>query len=153
MSTSSGRSSELRRPLPTLGAVVVLVATLLNLGVFFTAHALGASLRLDPLGQEPGHLLRWVDVAWKTALPLAIGIGLVALLRRSRRGLLVLLVAVLIVFGPTSAVPPSVAHDGITAAALALLHLIPLAAFTVVALRVRSAQPATRPRAARSVAT
>lgn len=153
MSITAERHAGTQRPLVLTGAVVVLVATALNLGVFFAAQALGASLRLDPPGQEPNHLLWWVDVAWKTALPLAVGIALVALLRRSRRGLLTLLIAALIVFGPTSAVPPSVAHDGITAAALALLHLIPLTAFALVAFRVRAAQPATSPREARSVST
>ncbi|GAB3192799.1 DUF6069 family protein [Nesterenkonia suensis] len=86
MSITTAQRTGATRPLIITGAVVVLVTTTLNLGVFLTAQALGASLRLDPPGQDPNHLLWWVDVLWKTALPLAIGIALVALLRRSPRG-------------------------------------------------------------------
>lgn len=135
------------------GTLLVLAVTLLNLGVHAAARALGASMRLDPPGQEPNHLIPWFDVAWKSALPLAVGLVLLALARRSRRGVTVLLIAVLVVFVPTSAVPALVAHDTPTSVALLLLHLLPVAGFTVLALRARRTQPVTRPRAERSVST
>lgn len=135
------------------GAAVVLVLTLLNLAVYGTARALGASMRLDPLGQEPNHFIPWFDVVWKTALPLALGVTILWMVRRSRPGVTILLIAVLVIFVPSSAVPAGVAHEGLTGAALLLLHLLPTAGFTVLVLRVRANQPVSSPRAERRVST
>ncbi|MDZ5077060.1 DUF6069 family protein [Nesterenkonia sp. HG001] len=154
MKTTADRSLKTSpRSLLREGTLVVLAATLLNLALYAAARGLGATILLDPPAQEPNHLIVWFDVAWKTALPLVLGVAVLGLVRRSRFGLTALLIAVLVIFVPTSVVPAVVAHDAITSTTLLLFHLLPTAGFAVLALRVRQTQPETMPRAERSVST
>src|SRR5699024_9039872 len=72
-SATALRSSGWRRELSFAG-VVVIVATLVNLGLYLTGRVAGATLRLDPAVGPANHQITAPDVAWKTAVPLAAGV-------------------------------------------------------------------------------
>lgn len=123
----------------TLG---LLAATGINLALYATGRLTGAALSLDPAIGPPDHHLTAFDVAWKTFVPLGLGVGALLLARfRSRAWVsAVIVLGAAVAFG-TGAVPPFYAHDGITAALLAGMHTVPGVALIWIGLAVRRASP------------
>src|SRR5690625_7094639 len=63
-SATALHSSSWRREL-SVAAVVVIVATLVNLCLYLTGRVAGATLRLDPAVGPADHQITAPDVAWK----------------------------------------------------------------------------------------
>lgn len=121
-----------------LAVSAAVVATAINLGLYGIGRLAGASLVLDPAVGPPNHQITALDVAWKTFLPLSLGM-LVLLLarRRSDRWMVAVLVLGLLVALGTGAVPPFGAHDGLTAVLLASMHTVPGLVLAWTGLRLR----------------
>ncbi len=116
----------------------LLTATAINLTLYAAGRVAGAALSLDPAIGPPNHHLTAVDVAWKTFVPLGLGVGVLLLARLRSRGW----VSAVIVLGAalavgTGAVPPFYAHDGLTALLLACMHTVPGVALVWIGLAVR----------------
>ncbi|WP_277050024.1 DUF6069 family protein [Ruania albidiflava] len=138
-SATALRSSGWRREL-SFAAGVVIVATVVNLGLYLTGRVAGATLRLDPAVGPANHQITAPDVAWKTAVPLAAGVLVLLLVRRrSIRWLTALTVLGVIVALGTGAVPPLGAHDPLTGVLLAAMHTVPGVAIALVGFALRRA--------------
>src|SRR5699024_4256772 len=122
--------------LPLVTAISIVVATAVNLGLYAIGRATDATLRVDPGFGEPNHLVLALDVAWKTALPLALGALVLALSARySRRW-----TAIVIVAGAAIAfvsIPFVVlgAHDTMTGVLLSSMHTVTGLAFVLIGKR------------------
>ncbi|WP_147917021.1 DUF6069 family protein [Ruania zhangjianzhongii] len=118
----------------------LLAATAINLALYATGRLVGAALSLDPAIGPPNHHLTAFDVAWKTFVPLSLGVGVLLLARlRSRAWVSAVMVLGAAVAVSTGAVPPLYAHDGITAVLLAGMHTVPGVALVWIGLAVRRA--------------
>lgn len=118
----------------------LLAATAVNLALYGAGRLAGAALSLDPAFGPPNHHLTAFDVAWKTFVPLGLGVGVLLLARLRSRGWVtaVIVVGAAVAFG-TGAVPPFYAHDGLTAVLLACMHTVPGVALIWIGLAVRRA--------------
>ena len=108
--------------------LALVAATGINLALYAAGRLTGAALSLDPAIGPPNHHLTAFDVAWKTFVPLGLGVGAVMVLGAA------------VALG-TGAVPPFYAHDGTTAALLAGMHTVPGVALVWIGLAVRRASP------------
>src|SRR5690625_1361819 len=128
-----------RLPLSALTVLVALGAVLANLGLYTGARLLGASMRIDPYGSTPNHLVIGGDVAWKTAAPLLLGVGLLAITgtRWPRLTTAGILLGAAVAVG-TSPVVFTGSHDAVTGAALAGMHLLTGAAYVGIGMRIRA---------------
>ena len=116
----------------------ILAATAVNLCLYGVGRLAGAALSLDPAIGPPNHHLTAFDVAWKTFVPLGLGVGVLLLARlRSRGWVTAVIVSGAAVAAFTGAVPPFYAHDGLTAALLAGMHTVPGVALVWIGLAVR----------------
>ena len=129
-------------PLTALTAMVVLAAVLANLGLYITARALGASMRIDPYGSAPNHLVIGGDVAWKTAAPLLLGVVLLLLLALTGvRWRWLTTAGILAGAAVAVGISPVVfmgSHDAITGATLAGMHLLTGAAYVGIGTWIRA---------------
>ncbi|NED98364.1 hypothetical protein G1H11_23985 [Phytoactinopolyspora alkaliphila] len=121
-----------------VAAVCIVVATVANLGLYAIGKAADAALRIDPGAGEPNHVIVPGDVAWKTAVPLALGALMLALIaRRSRRWTMIAIVAG--VAGVIITIPFVLtgAHDLTTGLLLAGMHTIGGLTYAVIGMRAR----------------
>lgn len=135
-SSAPGRRS---RRFAFAAAACIVVATVANLGLYVIGRAVNAALLIDPAAGEPNHLIIPGDVAWKTAVPLALGALVLALIaRRSRRwttitivaGVVAVLISIPFVFAG--------AHDLTTGLLLAGMHTIAGLAYTLIGTTARA---------------
>lgn len=127
-----------QRTVPRRSVLGVLAATAVNLGLYGAGRLAGAALSLDPAIGPPNHHLTAFDVAWKTFVPLALGVGVLLLARlRSRSWVTAVIVSGAALAAFTGAVPPFYAHDGLTAVLLAGMHTVPGVALVWIGLAVR----------------
>lgn len=136
------RAAAPRGPRPArLATVTVLgiaAATAANLGLYAIGLGTDATLRVDPGLGEPNHLVTGIDVAWKTALPLAAGALVLRVVSpRSHRARRVILVAGAAVALGSVPFVIAAAHDPLTGAVLAGMHTISGVAYLVIGRRRR----------------
>jgi hypothetical protein len=120
-------------------ASCIVAATAVNLGLYAVGRWADAALMVDPGVGAPNHLIVPGDVAWKTAVPLAVGaVVLAANSRRSRRWTTVVtvggaaLAAVSIPFVFTNA------HDAVTGVLLASMHTSTALAYVLIGTTART---------------
>ncbi|MGC0143518.1 DUF6069 family protein [Pseudactinotalea sp. Z1732] len=134
-STKSDRRS--RSPALVIIACI-LIATAANLGLYAIGRATDAALRIDPGAGEANHLIIPGDVAWKTAVPLALGALVLALLaRRSRRWTTIAIIAGAVAVLITIPFVLTGAHDLTTGLLLAGMHTIGGLAYILIGTTVR----------------
>lgn len=116
----------------------ILLATAANLGLYAIGRATSAALRIDPGVGEANHLIIPGDVAWKTAVPLALGaLVLLLLARRSRRWTTITIIAGAVVVLITIPFVFTGAHDLTTGLLLAGMHTIGGLAYILIGTTVR----------------
>ncbi|WP_434080342.1 DUF6069 family protein [Sanguibacter sp. Z1732] len=116
----------------------ILIATAANLGLYAIGRATDAALRIDPGAGEANHLIIPGDVAWKTAVPLALGALVLALLaRRSRRWTTIAIIAGAVAVLITIPFVLTGAHDLTTGLLLAGMHTIGGLAYILIGTTVR----------------
>jgi hypothetical protein len=121
-----------------LAATSTVAATAVNLGLYAVGRWTDATLRIDPGAGAPNHLIVPVDVAWKTAVPLAAGALVLALVaRRSRRSVTVLTVAGAAVAAVSIPLVFMNAHDVATGLLLSSMHALTALAYVVIGMRAR----------------
>jgi hypothetical protein len=126
-----------------LAATSTVAATAVNLGLYAVGRWTDATLRIDPGAGAPNHLIIPVDVAWKTAVPLAAGALVLALVaRRSRRWVSALTVAGAAVAAVSIPFVFMNAHDAVTGVLLASMHTAGAVAYVVIGTRARTNAPA-----------
>ena len=109
--------------------VVVAIAAVTNVILYFIGTALGAAMSVSMSG---GQDIGWPEAIIATAVPLAL-VGTVVWLvaRRWVRVLPVVRVIGVVVAAASAAIPPFVAVDPTSAATLAVMHLVAGAAWFV----------------------
>ncbi|WP_193312963.1 DUF6069 family protein [Georgenia subflava] len=121
-----------------LTVACVAAATAANLGLFAVGRATDAALRVDPGVGAPNHPVIVGDVAWKTAVPLALGALVLALIaRRSRRWTTVVTIAGAAVAAVSIPFVFTGSHDTVTGVLLSGMHTITGLAYVVIGLRAR----------------
>lgn len=119
-------------------AICIGAATATNLGLYAIGRATAAALRIDPGLGEPNHVIVPWDVAWKTAVPLAVGALVLALVARRFPRWTILAIS-------AGAVPVVIsipfvltgAHDLATGLLLAGMHTIGGLAYVVIGIIAR----------------
>ena len=109
----------------------ILIATAVNLGLYALGRASSATMTIDPGLGSPGHVIAVLDVVWKTAVPLALGLLLVILFARRSRRWVVFIVALGAVVALSGLGPLPGAHDPITGVLLMCMHVTSGVAFAV----------------------
>jgi len=126
-----------------VAAASTVAATAVNLGLYAVGRWTYATLRVDPGAGSPNHLIIPGDVAWKTAVPLAAGALVLALVaRRSRRWVAVLTVAGAVVAAVSMPFVFMNAHDAVTGVLLASMHATTALAYVVIGSRARKSATA-----------
>ncbi|PFG41041.1 hypothetical protein ATJ97_3587 [Georgenia soli] len=126
-----------------LTAISIAAATAANLGLYAVGRWTDATLLVDPGAGAPNHLVIPGDVAWKTAVPLAVGALVLALVaRRSRRWVTVLTVAGVTLAAVSMPFVFMNAHDAVTGALLTSMHALTALAYVVIGTRAREAAAA-----------
>jgi len=126
-----------------LTAFSVAAATAANLGLYAVGRLTDATLLVDPGAGAPNHLIIPGDVAWKTAVPLAVGALVLALVaRRSRRWVTVLTVAGATIAAVSMPFVFMNAHDAVTGTLLASMHAITALAYVAIGMWARKAAAA-----------
>ncbi|MGC0273096.1 DUF6069 family protein [Pseudactinotalea sp. Z1739] len=136
---STSTESDRRSRSPALVTIAcILIATAANLGLYAIGRATDAALRIDPGAGEANHLIIPGDVAWKTAVPLALGALVLALLaRRSRRWTTIAIIAGAVAVLITIPFVLIGAHDLTTGLLLAGMHTIGGLAYILIGKAVR----------------
>lgn len=133
--TSSEHARRVRK-YTVVATACILVATAVNLGLYAVGLATGAALRLDPGMGEPNHLIIPGDVAWKTAVPLALGaLALALIARRSRRWTVIVIIAGIVAVGISIPFVLAGAHDVTTGLLLAGMHTVGGLTYLVIGMR------------------
>lgn len=123
--------------------VCALAASGINLLLWATGRAAGASFVVDPGLGEPNLEVGGLKVVATTLLPLAAGALVLALAaRRSGRWVVAVGVLGVMVALASAAGPLHGAHDTTTGVLLATMHLVTAAAFVVAAAGCRGRQQA-----------
>jgi hypothetical protein len=123
-----------------LTAISIAAATAANLGLYAVGRWTDATLLVDPGAGAPNHLIIPGDVAWKTAVPLAVGALVLALVaRRSRRWVTVLTVAGAAVAAVSMPFVFMNAHDAVTGTLLASMHALTALAYVAIGMKARKA--------------
>ncbi len=106
------------------GVIAAVAAALVNALLWFIARAVGVSLRVQPPGQ-PETEVALLAVVLLTAVPVLLGAGVYALLRRwSRRPFLIFLVLALLVFALLLVPPFAATERPGTRFLLILMHVV-----------------------------
>lgn len=106
------------------GILAAAMAALVNAVLWIIARAVGVSLRVQPPG-EPESEVSLLAVVILTAVPIVLGTGVYALLRRwSRRPFLIFLVLALLVFALLLVPPFAATERPGTRFLLILMHVV-----------------------------
>ena len=116
--------------------ITTVVAIALNVGLYAIGRATGAALKIDPALGQADHAIILGDVVWKTAVPLALGAVVLALIaRRSRRWTTIVIVAGAALDALSIPFVFTGAHDTMTGVLLAGMHTVGGVAYVVIGTR------------------
>ncbi len=122
-----------------LATASIAFATALNLGLYVLGLTVDATLRVDPGLGAPNHLIAPGDVAWKTAVPLAVGaLTLAFIAGRPRRWTTVLILTGVVIVVVSIPIVIMNAHDLATGLILGSMHSVVGLAYVVLGFRIRS---------------